>query len=288
MPQPANLTATVLLVCFSGALAAFFLTAGGRWLAARRRTPGPPPLPQGKVAVWHYHAVDLLWMGFIVITYATQSLGSAQLADRPTEVSISASGLIISMGFQLVMAGMTVVVMAWRVGPTEWLGLRWREWPRVLLIAPLTVVAMWVLNIALLQSGYLKWMESLGVEQVQDSVKLLGETPDPVIFGLMAMAAVVVAPVCEEILFRGYLYGAAKRFAGPWVAGIGSALIFAAAHGSLMPLPPLFILGCLLVLSYEWTGSLWAPIAIHFCFNGATVLLQLAVRFHLIPLPDSL
>ena len=288
MPQPANLTSTVLLVCFAGALAAFFLTAVGRWLAARRRTPGPPPLPQGRVAVWPYHAVDLLWMGFIVFTFGAVSLETSQLAERHTEVSASVSGIIISMGFQLVLAGMTVVVMAWRIGPITWLGLRWQEWPRVLLIAPLTVVAMWVLNIALFLCGYLKWIESLGVEQVQDSVKLLNETPDPIIFALMAVTAVLVAPVCEEILFRGYLYGAAKRFAGPWVAGIGSALIFAAAHGSLMPLPPLFILGFLLVLAYEWTGSLWAPIGIHLCFNGATVLIQLAARFHLIPLPDSL
>jgi membrane protease YdiL (CAAX protease family) len=75
-----------------------------------------------------------------------------------------------------------------------------------------------------------------------------------------------------------------KRFAGPWVAGVCSALVFAAAHGSLSALLPLFIFGLVLVVIYEKTGSLWAPIAVHFCFNGATVLVQLAVRFLDIPL----
>ena len=65
----------------------------------------------------------------------------------------------------------------------------------------------------------MEWMNTLGVESSQESVKLLQETQDPLVLGLMAVAAVLVAPVCEEVVFRGYLYPAAKRFAGPWVAG---------------------------------------------------------------------
>jgi membrane protease YdiL (CAAX protease family) len=71
------------------------------------------------------------------------------------------------------------------------------------------------------------------------------------------------------------------------VAGVCSALVFAAAHGSLAPLIPLFFFGCILVLAYESTGSLWAPIAMHFCFNTATVTIQVVARVFDIPLaPD--
>jgi membrane protease YdiL (CAAX protease family) len=56
-------------------------------------------------------------------------------------------------------------------------------------------------------------------------------------------------------------------------------LVFAAGHGNVALMLPLFVLGILLVLSYEFTGSILMPIAIHACFNGATVLAQLAVRF---------
>jgi membrane protease YdiL (CAAX protease family) len=38
-----------------------------------------------------------------------------------------------------------------------------------------------------------------------------------------------------------------------------------------------------LALAYEWTGSLWAAISIHFFFNGATVAMQLALRAGLFP-----
>lgn len=286
MPPTPNLTVLILLVCFIGVLLAFFVSAGCRWWVARRQPATPPPLPVGKVAVSPYHRIDWLWMGFIVLTYASLSIGSAQLTDHPAELTISAEGLIQQIGFQLILAGMTVVVMVWRIGPVAWLGLCWPTWRRVLWIAPLSLVAMWSLNIALAVLGYSQWMDSLGVEPIQDSVKLLQENGDPVILGLMAVAAVLVAPVCEEILFRGYLYAAAKRFAGPWVAGIGASLIFAAAHGGLAPLLPLFVFGGLLVLAYEFTGSLWAPIGMHFCLNGATVLFQFVVRWA--PLPDSL
>ncbi|NJR41612.1 MAG: CPBP family intramembrane metalloprotease [Akkermansiaceae bacterium] len=143
---------------------------------------------------------------------------------------------------------------------------------------------MWVLLGALNAGGYMQWVESLGVNSTQDSVKLLQETRDPVVLVLMAFTAVIVAPVCEEIVFRGYVYPAAKKFVGPWCAGICSALVFSAAHGSLVALFPIFILGALLAWIYEKTGSLWATIAVHLCFNGATVAMQFAARFLNLPL----
>ena len=53
---------------------------------------------------------------------------------------------------------------------------------------------MWLISGGLQVSGYLKWMESLGAETTQDTVKLLRETKDPQVLGLMAFAAVVAAP----------------------------------------------------------------------------------------------
>jgi membrane protease YdiL (CAAX protease family) len=94
----------------------------------------------------------------------------------------------------------------------------------------------------------------------------------------MIVAAVIAAPLCEEIVFRGYFYPVLKRTAGTWAAAFSSALVFAAAHGSLTALLPLFLFGLVLVFVYEKTGSIWAPIAVHFCFNGLTVLVQMAIR----------
>ena len=61
---------------------------------------------------------------------------------------------------------------------------------------------------------------------------------------------------------------------------IFTGLLFGAVHGNLLALLPLTILGIALALAYEYTGSLWAPIAIHFCFNAATVVIQFIFKFN--------
>ena len=93
---------------------------------------------------------------------------------------------------------------------------------------------------------------------------------------LLIFTAVVVAPLGEEIIFRGYIYGVARRFAGRWAAAIFSALLFAAIHAHIPALAPLAVLALALTFVYESTGSLWAPILMHATFNAITLILSLA------------
>ncbi len=302
MPDP---TEFVLTTSFIAALGIFAGTAMVRkWLAKNplpespvEQVPGnedspyqspaasdPPPAPSsGKVPTWFYQPFDLLGIGMIYLVFFALVMSSVR-ASQKADLVLDPQGLISSIGFQFVIAGVIMLIVVKRVHPVDWLGLRWRSWPWVFLIAPAAVATMWVFFGTLQASGYMKWMESFGVESVQDTVKLLQESNDPVLLGLMTFAAVIAAPICEEIVFRGYFYPAAKKFAGPWAAAIFSALIFSSAHGSMSALLPLFIFGLVLVFIYEKTGSLWAPVAVHFCFNGATVLVQIASRIYHLPL----
>jgi membrane protease YdiL (CAAX protease family) len=303
MPDP---TESVIIATFCTALGIFALTATARKLLGGKRTPvlplestpadeespyqAPvignflPPLTVGRVPVEFYQPLDLLGLGFVFLVFFSLVIGSVRASAGKDEMMLTVSSLISSIGFQFVSAGIVTAFVVSRVRPVEWLGLRWPGWRRVFLIAPGAVLAMWAFFSGLEATGFMRWIDSLGVETVQETVKILQNSTNPEILGLMVIAAVVAAPLCEEIVFRGYLYPAAKRFAGPWAAGIGSALVFAAAHGSIAALLPLFIFGCLLVFIYEKTGSLWAPIAVHFCFNGATVVIQLAARHYNIDL----
>ena len=256
-------------------------------VAGPDHAPVPPVLPKGRVPVWFYHPLDLLGVAFVLFVFCGMVLSSGGASDEELK-SLKADAMIINIVFQFVMAAVMTSLVFWRVSIVTWLGLRWRDWHWILLIAPGAVFAMWALFAVLQISGYMNWMDSLGVETVQDSVKLLRDCNDPLILGLMAFAAVIAAPVCEEIVFRGYLYPVMKRFAGPWSAGICSAFIFSAAHGNLTALLPLFLFGGILVLLYEKTGSLWAPVGAHFCFNGATVIIQMAARFLNIPVDPNL
>lgn len=84
--------------------------------------------------------------------------------------------------------------------------------------------------------------------------------------------AVIIAPCAEEFLFRGYLYGVARRFLGRWPAILLTSLFFAAAHLHLPSMLGLFLLAIILCLVYERTGSLWANICIHATFNTLSIL----------------
>ncbi len=88
---------------------------------------------------------------------------------------------------------------------------------------------------------------------------------------VLAIALVVVAPVAEEIFFRGIVYNAWLREFGVWRAIIGSAALFALIHGSIFVIPAIFGLGIALALLYRRTGSLPASMAMHATFNGITL-----------------
>jgi membrane protease YdiL (CAAX protease family) len=250
--------------------------------------PALPPLPGGRVPTWFFRRLDLLGAGFIFLVFSALVISSVQAGAKTGTPALDPQNLIASIGFQFFLAGLVTVTLLRRVRPVEWLGLRWPGWKWSLLIAPAGVLGMWAFFAGLDASGYMKWIESFGVEAVQDTVKILQKSDDPSTLALMAFAAVVAAPICEEIVFRGYLYGIAKKFAGPWAAAVCTALVFGAAHGSLAALLPLFVFGLLLVLVYERTGSIWAPMALHFCFNGATVVIQMALRYSHFPAAPGL
>lgn len=88
---------------------------------------------------------------------------------------------------------------------------------------------------------------------------------------LAGSLAVLVAPVTEEFIFRGYLYGVLRRYLGVTPALILTSLLFASIHLNGAVFLPLFVLAACLTLAYEATGSLLASIFMHALFN-ATML----------------
>ena len=88
----------------------------------------------------------------------------------------------------------------------------------------------------------------------------------------MGIATIVIAPVGEEILFRGILYPWIKRIWSPRIALWATALVFAAIHVNLATFVPLTFLAIILVLLYEYTGNLLACMVTHALFNAANLV----------------
>lgn len=133
---------------------------------------------------------------------------------------------------------------------------------------------------------------------------LFGRQPEPGIVEdaiaqvdptVLVLAIVIVAPVAEEVFFRGIVYSAWLREHGPRVALYGSAALFAVIHAntvsadaliaSVVTVVPIFMLGIALALVYRLTGSLPAAIGLHAGFNGITVALALLVRLGVLDIP---
>ena len=96
--------------------------------------------------------------------------------------------------------------------------------------------------------------------------------PDAALFLPMLLQSALLAPICEELFFRGYLMGAFAR-AGRGKAVAAAALLFAAAHGVDAAFLPRFLFGCLLGLMARRTGSILAPMLMHGCYNAAVLMI---------------
>jgi uncharacterized protein len=99
----------------------------------------------------------------------------------------------------------------------------------------------------------------------------LGTDESTLLLVLSAGLTCVVAPICEEFLFRGFIFTSLRNWRGVWPAAIISGLVFGGVHAGSAPafdLVPLAGLGFALCLLYRATGSLYPCIATHSLNNS--------------------
>ena len=79
---------------------------------------------------------------------------------------------------------------------------------------------------------------------------------------------VVLAPLAEEVLFRGYLYGKLKNHLPIWAAVLVTSAAFGLAHGQWNVGIDVFVLSIVLCCLREVTGNIWAGVLLHMLKNG--------------------
>lgn len=129
----------------------------------------------------------------------------------------------------------------------------------------------WTIPVALAFVYLVSFLHDLVVHPKQQAI--ISEFPRTAAgIVLFVILAVFMAPLFEEIFFRGFLFRGFSSSWG-WVAGaFVSAAIFGLAHLQLDVFVPLFALGLALAWVYKRTGSLWTCIAFHALFNTLSVL----------------
>ena len=234
-----------------------------------------PPLPVGQPNTTGMNIVDVLGVGVFFGIYAGMWLAMAMAAGSGGEETEAMDPVMVLIGgllMQAMMIGFAVMMLVWRTNMVELFGLRYRQWWLPPVLAVLITFLMFTFNALLAMGGYNEWIAGLmgGEDGTQEAVKMMKEADDPLTMTLMVLMACIGAPVSEEIVFRGYVYGAVKKMGGIVFSILFSALFFAVVHMNLPSLLPLFVLGLALAGVYELTGTLWAPIAVHCCFNSVS------------------
>lgn len=224
-----------------------------------RTVAGAQRATRGKLVAWLVFTFALAALSYWAQAAADDTDTTDALYEYPTAIA--------GAGQYAIMLTLALVIASGGAGTgRELLGLRRpRSWPGAV---GATAVALVVFAVV---AGVLGVFLDAGEEQ-----GLVPDAWDPDRAGAFAANFVVVAcvaPVVEELIYRGLGLSLVGAFAPPAAAVAITALMFGLAHGLVIALPVLTAFGLVLGVLRLWTDSVYPPIALHGVFNAGALVL---------------
>jgi len=238
----------------------------GSWLPPTAQPPQEPPHPEGDASGWAPWTAPLALVaafafaltGAIVVAVIGAIFG-ASFESPPPAVNIAAT--VVQDG-AFVGAAVLLASRAGRVLPAQFGFVRTRVRPALGWMA-----AAYVAYIVLGQL-WAQLIDTNATDKLPDS---LGADESTAALIAVCVVVTAIAPIAEEVFFRGYFYGALRNWRGPWPAALVTGLVFGGIHvgsADAVFLVPLAILGFMLCVVRERTGSLLPCVALHAFNNG--------------------
>jgi membrane protease YdiL (CAAX protease family) len=240
---------------------------------------------EGNVLTRPYGTPDVVAAGVLLALLGMDLFaptGNGQGGAEPGVNVVNVETLLLSLFTMLLLCGLVLAYLhvVRGLNPAEMFGLRQMSMKRALRFAVIALI-LTVILLALVTWAMLEWFgESLPDSSQQDAIEAYEKGGSPLFRALLTFVAVITAPLTEELLFRGFLYGVVKRGTDRWFAAVFTSLIFAVVHGHVGSAPQLFILGLSLAVCYELTGCLLVPIFMHAMFNAWNILLVTYAVMH--------
>lgn len=208
------------------------------------------------------------WTTFVLLFSALNyaSRASSGTPDRNVlyRYGTAASG-VIQYGLILVIMLAIAHGMAKREAFALW---RPRSWPRALGLGAGILVAIYIVSAALnpfLHPGKEQGLTPTGWQPAHAGA-----------FAANFAVVVLVAPVVEELTFRGLGFTLIARF-GAWPAILLTGLAFGLAHGLVDGLPLLVLFGCLLAWLRTRTDSVYPGMVVHGTFNAIALIAAVTI-----------
>lgn len=229
-----------------------------------RLTNRPEYEPQKSKLTWIDLGLALLGIGilYVVLGFATAWVAGWWPHER---ILLYINGFLTQGLFFLIIWGLT------RIRKRSWADLGWNRvdsrkyWGSVLTFYFLT----WLIN--LVYGAYL-FSKGFNPPETDVYMKLLGNAT-LVSFILNLILAGIMAPILEETLFRGIIFGSLQTYFGKWTSAAISAAIFSGLHFQAYGFFPRFVLGLVLAHLYTKHKSLYPSIAMHALSNIVALVL---------------
>lgn len=221
-----------------------------------------PELPAAARPRWPAWMAPAAFFSAFGVTFAAGfPLLPIALLTQANDALAGIALLLLVLVQDAALVGIAVFFASRRVKPRLWhFGLRApsRAW---------VAVGLAVLGALLILGFEIGWVALLGIKSSDDDLtshNLIGAIA-------LALAVIVVAPITEELFFRGFFYRALRtRMRVVWAVLIDS-VVFASIHvqyyGTPLVLVVIVFFAIVACLVYEKTGSIFATIAIHVTFN---------------------
>ncbi len=206
----------------------------------------------------------MLAQAVVLALIAALSAAGVPLANVDEAVFSAVVGAVIYALTLLVVIGVPYAIKRSRT-TLEQLGLQRLPLWRDVWIVPLAAIVYLVLSAVLVAVASVS-LTFIDFNQAQDT-GFSGVTSQ---FGiaLAFISLVVVAPVAEEVLFRGYLFGKLRAYAPIWLTVVIVSVLFALVHFQWNVAIDVFALSIVLCLVRIFSGSLWPSIFLHMLKNG--------------------
>jgi len=224
---------------------------------------------------------------WVILALALSNLNTRPAATRPLSTSEDLTSAIITFFIASLIEGAFLIApFIYATRPFRGLADRGRQALRVLGFRRFSVIhaLSWVIAlfvaIILLNALYQNVITTFHLNlQTNDQVILRESKIAPLTTYATLLASVLVAPLCEEIFFRGFVFAGLLRSMPVWLAVVMSALIFAVAHADPGSFLVLFFIGLGLAFLRWYTKSLWPGILLHVLNNAiGAILIVLAMH----------
>jgi membrane protease YdiL (CAAX protease family) len=218
-----------------------------------------------------YMLGQLFFLGGLHVYCGSEEAVNAVLANSKIDQQVFLFVLTMNALIQLWVGFVPLVIAKKWLTKVEWTSFRWKGGKATLL--GLVVIGIGIPFIyyfsAKVESLLPSWMLENAMEDDSNAFYQQLEALSKVHLFAVVLSTVIIAPLTEELMFRGLIQGVLKNWTNSkhWAVWI-SAILFAAIHFHVAGFLPRMLLGALMGYFVLYSGSIWTAVLMHLSFNA--------------------